>query len=397
MPYRDGTTSKTGSELEEAIREPGGGDAQQMYAATTGQEFDIRVGTAATPDTDTNPAFKVTRTFDLDAAAVTGDGVENATSIVGLSVAGSSSQIQALGVAGMAKTSSTDATAFENNATGLYGVGRVTGSGTGVGIGGYAHGRTDSTTGKAVGFEVNVYNGTGTDDAVNPTGFSDSMGLWVNANGPNRCGVGLQIGNGFGTQFETGISFNGQENNSLTGGVAVASIRDDSASQYSLAIRGTHSAAAIDVGTGAGKSVFGAGTPGGYGSTGTVVEVSSDDYVGANPTLWVYSEGATSTPRIHIASQSGTGEIATAAAADGVLTGTAAGDTAIRAVTSGKSIHIGGGTSVIEVTQGDALGFFNDATPATKQTVTGSRGANAALASLLTALAAYGLVTDSTS
>lgn len=42
------------------------------------------------------------------------------------------------------------------------------------------------------------------------------------------------------------------------------------------------------------------------------------------------------------------------------------------------------------------IGFFA-AAPAAKQTVTGSRGSNAALASLLTALAAYGLITDSSS
>lgn len=43
---------------------------------------------------------------------------------------------------------------------------------------------------------------------------------------------------------------------------------------------------------------------------------------------------------------------------------------------------------------GANLGLFN-AAPAAKQAVTGSRGANAALASLLTGLAAYGLITDS--
>lgn len=42
------------------------------------------------------------------------------------------------------------------------------------------------------------------------------------------------------------------------------------------------------------------------------------------------------------------------------------------------------------------LGFFA-AIPAAKQTVTGSRGGNAALASLLTALATYGIITDSSS
>lgn len=45
---------------------------------------------------------------------------------------------------------------------------------------------------------------------------------------------------------------------------------------------------------------------------------------------------------------------------------------------------------------GSNVGFYNT-TPAAKQTVTGSRGGNAALASLLTALAAIGLVTDSSS
>ena len=43
------------------------------------------------------------------------------------------------------------------------------------------------------------------------------------------------------------------------------------------------------------------------------------------------------------------------------------------------------------------LGAFNATPPTTKPTVTGAKGSNAALASLLTALAAYGLVTDSTS
>jgi len=40
---------------------------------------------------------------------------------------------------------------------------------------------------------------------------------------------------------------------------------------------------------------------------------------------------------------------------------------------------------------------FNGTTPIAKPTVTGSRGGNAALASLLTALANYGLIVDSSS
>jgi hypothetical protein len=46
--------------------------------------------------------------------------------------------------------------------------------------------------------------------------------------------------------------------------------------------------------------------------------------------------------------------------------------------------------------EGSTLGFFG-ATPASKPTVSGSKGSNAALGSLLTALAALGLITDSSS
>jgi parallel beta-helix repeat protein len=64
---------------------------------------------------------------------------------------------------------------------------------------------------------------------------------------------------------------------------------------------------------------------------------------------------------------------------------------------SGGSVVLrsGNGAAVVIATQG-GLGFQGSAAIA-KPTVTGSRGANAALASLLTALAAYGLITDSTS
>lgn len=45
----------------------------------------------------------------------------------------------------------------------------------------------------------------------------------------------------------------------------------------------------------------------------------------------------------------------------------------------------------------DKIGFYGKSTPVVKQTVTGSKGSNAALTSLMAALVALGLVTDSTS
>ena len=53
------------------------------------------------------------------------------------------------------------------------------------------------------------------------------------------------------------------------------------------------------------------------------------------------------------------------------------------------------GAVIVQISGSGSLGFFG-ATGHVKEAITGSKASNAALASLLTALAAYGLVTDST-
>lgn len=60
-----------------------------------------------------------------------------------------------------------------------------------------------------------------------------------------------------------------------------------------------------------------------------------------------------------------------------------------------QSYNASAWTEIMKMTNNGRLSFFGGATQ-TKQTVTGSRGSNAALASLLTALANLGLITDST-
>jgi hypothetical protein len=65
------------------------------------------------------------------------------------------------------------------------------------------------------------------------------------------------------------------------------------------------------------------------------------------------------------------------------------------AISAGGLAVVGGSaTDTLKVTGNQ--GFYNTA-PISKQTVSGSKASNAALASLMTALAALGLVTDSTS
>ncbi|OPZ74491.1 MAG: hypothetical protein BWY79_02097 [Actinobacteria bacterium ADurb.Bin444] len=81
---------------------------------------------------------------------------------------------------------------------------------------------------------------------------------------------------------------------------------------------------------------------------------------------------------------------------DGTATNYLAGNVLVGTTTDGMTA--GGSLAIAKdlAHRGTLVGFYNT-TPAAKPTVTGSRGGNAALASLLTALATLGLVTDNTS
>jgi hypothetical protein len=89
--------------------------------------------------------------------------------------------------------------------------------------------------------------------------------------------------------------------------------------------------------------------------------------------------------------------ITVAGATNDAALGSAQGDTVFATGANAKKILIGAGVSqtpAILVGQ-NAVGFHGT-TPVAQQTITGSRGSNAALADLLTKLAAKGLVVDST-
>lgn len=76
------------------------------------------------------------------------------------------------------------------------------------------------------------------------------------------------------------------------------------------------------------------------------------------------------------------------------ITGGSADDVQHYLYGTGKHLFSVGATTPLQIASG-ALGFFETA-PVIKPTVTGSKGGNAALGSLLTALAGLGLITDST-
>ncbi len=172
----------------------------------------------------------------------TGDSVELMSAIVGITTGTTAQTAQTVGVSGFAKNAAASAGTESRNpdACGVYGVGQITGSGIGAGIGAFFMGRRANDTGQVTGVEVAVGNyGTAAGTYV-PAGASSLKGIWLHALGNAHAGAGIQLNNPFGQQFKVGIGFGNQVAGGYTGPVADSSIRDDSTSTTSLDIRGVH-------------------------------------------------------------------------------------------------------------------------------------------------------------
>lgn len=378
--------------VDDALAGPGG-DAQSVYNATSGQLISPNIGTSTTPDTSLNPGLKVARLIQQTAGALGGDGFEQMASILGVSVGTSTNVGQTVGIGGAAKNSSTSvAQSGAGDACGVYGVGRITGSGVGTGLN-FLSGRRDTSTGRANALELSCQNYTASAGTYNSTGFSDTTGLWVEATGSSDSAVGISFGNPFGFQYDVGIAFTGQATSAKTGAVISQSIRDDGASATSIQINGTHAIAALSVAAGAGQVLLG-GTSSVSGVTNNILEVQGSNN-NVDGLVVIGSVANTKDYTIRVRNAVGQSRFGIVGGAGDLLTGTAAGDAVLGTTTTGKALHIGGTISTIKVGTDNTLGFFNHTT-ASQQTVTGSKGANAALTSLLTALAAYGIVVDST-
>jgi hypothetical protein len=233
----------------------GTGDAINYANTTNAQRLALKRGTAASPDTSNNPVFKIERTIQLTSATYAGDGSECCAGIVSHVKGTATNDGQTVGVYGHASSASTTAASVGgDDACGLYGQGRITGSGTGSAIGAFLIGRRDTNTGNALGVEVAVDNNTATPGTYTPAAFNATTGIWLHAHGASRSAIGLAIGNPFAVQLDVGIGILSQG----TGGpVLTTSFQDNSQSINSLVIDGTHTVG-LGIDAGAGYAVIGA-------------------------------------------------------------------------------------------------------------------------------------------
>jgi len=373
----------------------------QLAHNVAGLRMNLLHGTAASPVTAAQPTVKVSRVEKASRAAIGAiTGNNAADGAAGLcaghfsakGVAGSEGQ--AIGLFGSAINESSYEGEDGPDAVGLYGIGRTTGGSSSLAscYGLVAYGRRDVATAVANGAEIGCLNYTTTAEAYNPNGSGKARGIWLVAGGEADSGVGITINNPFGFQFDVGIGFGSTEVKGKKGGVKSASIRDDSSSERSILVKGAHSKAAIAVASGAGPIVVGTEEA---ANASALLEVNGG--AEARDPLAVFKVTGEKSARSQIiANGSANLGAFVSGGANGFVTGSVVGDTGLL-FTAGKNFFLGAAakTAVFRASE-TGLGFYGTA-PQAKAEVTGSRGGNAALASLLEKLATVGLISNGTS
>jgi hypothetical protein len=352
----------------------GAGDSHNAWVGPPGgyapQFMRVNVATNASPDLSGNTLGKFVRTMGhtyLERNAITGvssgDGADELCAFSAGGVGTSRMQVQAVGLHGFAKNSGNSAGASgAPDACAVYGSGRIIDGGTGTGIGAFLSASTMTTDGGANGVELHVNNSSGSHHDFSSSGWAKTHGIWLNCSGANRSAAAIVISNHFNQQFDAGIILHSTN----TGAVRSVSFGDYSASERSLFVKGTHLRAAIAVGSGSGPVVLGADDPSySSGTTRNFPNALIEAYggsSGAEPLIVLGSLANSQNYSINLRNSSGQSHWTQAGAANGGLTGTAAGDSALRVSSSGKALHLGGTNSVIRVGQDNTLEFRNGAT-----------------------------------
>lgn len=314
----------------------------RISAPPAAHKLDMRDGTEGSPakGTVTASISRIDATSKAEREAVSaGDNpdVSSAVRIAIKGVAGSQTQVTALSLR------ATQASAFAESgadACPLVSIAKIEGEATGDALGGYIE-STKAATGHALGLEYRIKNNTEEDAVYVTNAPSKNMGLWINAESSTgkKVGAGVQIGHGFGAQFDVGFAVNKEA-------VASNAFRDDSSAPVSFDIFGTHSVAAIRINEGSGPIKFDVGGSGAF-------------------------------------------ELAAASGAGAFMTGTVAGDGCIF-LTSGKTLHIGRSANVATIkVKENTIGFFGHA-PAARPNV--KAPAEVTAKELCEALEAVGLV-----
>jgi|GEM_PF-4996426 len=347
------------------------------------QKQEILGGNTAAPDTSNKPLAVFSRVLKTPEASFSGDGAGNLCAVRVHTTAVEGSEGQAIGLAASAITlSSYEAGHSLADGIGGYFLGVSKGTSTRTGMGIFVNGRTETNTGRATGMEIVCDNESELDDEWTGA-FPRTKVIHMHGVGLKRSAVGLFVSK-TGAGLHTGIA---AMKEAL---ISSAFIRDDSEAPWSQLIKGKHAKAAVAIAAGAGPLGIGVEE---VANAATLLEVNGGAEV--KDPLYNFKVTGSKSVRGRLVENGGSGQVNAwvAGGANSFVTGTVANDSGI-GYGPGTTFHIGanGKTSMLRLSEA-GVGFFG-ASATAKPEVTGSRGGNAALASLLEKLATLGLVTN---
>jgi hypothetical protein len=218
--------------------------------------MEVSDGTGGAPYVASGPVLKVSRTGAPPSSRCANMGDSECTATAAFYQNGlSTDNVQTTAILGAAKSASTTAGA---DSIGGYFMGRITGSGVGLGTGAYMEGRRDTTKGKLVGAEVRGQNATAGACAYNTSGIGWCDALWLTSAGQEKdydlsTAVHIAAATPGIDRWHAGVTLN-------QGGVTTFGIDDESSATNSYYTNGTHTYAFV-AGASAGKVGIGTLTP----------------------------------------------------------------------------------------------------------------------------------------
>lgn len=338
------TTNVTKIELEK-------GEEVFLFQKSPPRNLSVTLGSSSEPDASFGSAVKISRTLNILESSFIGDGADGLAALAAVTDVEASSQAQGIGLLGGATTKGTYLGERSHaDAIGGYFVGVSGSTSTRSGQGIFANGRRENTEGVACGNETVCDNETLEAGVYNKEGASNTRGIWLHPIGTADSACGLQIGHTTpAAHWRVGIGIN-------VNSVVAQSIRDDSESETSIQINGTHSKASLAVASGAGQVIIGALVAPEAGPLFVVYSgVSTID------PLMDFGSGAGTSFSVRFRNASGQMKMFVSNAVNQYLTGTIQGDTGIN-FTPGKIFHIGAQTktSLVRVSE-TGIGFYGHA------------------------------------
>jgi hypothetical protein len=300
----------------------------------------IGQGYTATPDEGNQPNVAISRVSSVPETVFSGDGAGNLAAFRVHHTALSSAQGQSIAISASAITFGTyEAGHSLSDGIALYALGISKGSSTRTGMGIFANGRRETSTGRATGIEVAVDNEVEGGAQTFTGTLPGTKAIHIHANGLADSAAGIVFAYSGVAAVHTGIGFTAS---SVTG----SAFADYSSAKHSVLVKGSHEEAAFASASGAGPVVVGA-------EKVSVANALLEAYFGESaltPGVVFGTDKAKNVSSRLIRNSTGELNAFAANTANNFLTTTAQGDTGF-SFSPGKALHLGavGKTSMVRI------------------------------------------------